>query len=142
MRIKTGARVLIPLLAFALLLPAARADDAAKVREQSFRLLNQGVAAYKRGEFTLAAAKLEQSASVALSSFRAYYYWGLALNGARRYEEAIEALEIALDLDPTHLQSLVALGDANLKLGDLDEARGAYFRTLKIRPEYAHRDRV
>lgn len=114
-----------------------RAGRAAEVRTEAFRLLNQGVSAYRRGEFAVAVEKLRRSAGLSLNSFRAYYYLGLALIGDRRYAEAIEALGVALDLDPAHLQSLVAMGDARLKQGDLDEARASYFRALKLRPEYA-----
>lgn len=132
-----------PALGAALLLlacitaPGLRADPAGVVRRRSFELLNEGVAAYKRGEFVLAVEKLEETAAMALSSFRAYYYLGLARIGIRDYSAAIESLEIALDLDPNHIQSLIALGDAHLKLGDVDEARAAYVRALKLRPAYA-----
>lgn len=109
---------------------------AGEVRVRAFELLNQGVAAYNRGEFALAAEKLRESAAIALSSFRAHYYLGLALLGDRRAREAIEALEVALDLDENHVQAMVALGDARLELGDIDEARAAYFRALKARADY------
>jgi tetratricopeptide (TPR) repeat protein len=116
--------------------PQARAGKAAEVRVRSFELLNQGVAAYKRGEFALAVERLSQSAGMALNSFRANYYLGLALSGDRRYTDALRALEVALDLDPNHVQAIVATGDAHLKLGDIEEARAAYYRALKLRPEY------
>jgi tetratricopeptide (TPR) repeat protein len=105
-------------------------------RKEAFKLLNQGVAAYKRGEYELAVERLTRSASMALNSFRAHFYLGLALIGDRRYDEALEILSVALDLDPSHLQSHVATGDAHLKLGDLEEARAGYYRALKLRPEY------
>ena len=127
---------LLAVLATADLAPPARAGNAAEVRTSSFELLNQGVAAYRRGDFALAVDRLGQSAGMALNSFRAYYYLGLALSGDRRYADALEALEVALDLDPNHLQAIVATGNAHLKLGDIDEARATYFRALKLRPEY------
>jgi tetratricopeptide (TPR) repeat protein len=118
-------------------LPPLLAGRAADVRRQSFELINQGVTAYKNGDYASAVDQLQQAASMALNNFRAHFYLGLALIGDRRYADALEALGIALELDPDHLQSLVALGDAHLKLGDLDEASAAYFRALKFRPEYA-----
>jgi tetratricopeptide (TPR) repeat protein len=114
----------------------AWAGRAADVRTEAFQNLAQGVAAYKRGEYPLAAEKLRLSAGAALNSFRAHYYLGLALIGDRRYDEALEALDVALDLDPGHLQSHVATGDAHLKMGDLGEAQAAYFRALELRPAY------
>jgi tetratricopeptide (TPR) repeat protein len=130
--------VLAGIAAAGLLLgPVAEAGRAADVRRRAYALLNEGVAAYKNGDFPVAVAKLRESSSLALNSFRAYFYLGLALVADRRYGEAVEALGIALDLDPSHLQSLVALGDAQWMLGDLAEADAAYFRALKLRPEYA-----
>ena len=110
---------------------------AAKTRTRAFRLLGQGVNAYRHGEFKKAVELLEQAAEVALNNFRTHFYLGLALNEDRRYTRAIEILQIAIDLDPQHLQSHVAIGDAYLKLGDLQEASASYFRALKIRPDYA-----
>lgn len=112
------------------------AGNAGEVRAEAFQSLSQGVAAYKRGDFRQAVHRLERSAAVALNSFRSHFYLGLALIGDRRYQEALAPLEVALDLDPTHLQSHVAIGDAYLKMGDLGEAAASYYRSLKIRPEY------
>jgi len=130
------ARIAAAVLVLAALLPAVHAGRAGDVRKDAFKLLNQGVAAYRRGEFALAVDRLSRSAGMALNSFRAYFYLGLALNGDRRYPEALEALAVALDLDPQHLQAHIGTGDAHLKLGDLTEAQASYFRALKLRPEY------
>jgi tetratricopeptide (TPR) repeat protein len=123
------------LLAAAAALPAL-GGNAGEVRTRSFTLLNQGVSAYKQGDFATAVAHLEEASSIALNNFRAHFYLGLASIGNRDYPGAIEALTIALDLDPDHLQSHVAIGDAYLKMGDLNESRAAYFRSLKLRPEF------
>jgi len=112
---------------------AAPAD---KVRQDAFELLNEGVAAVNRGDYRTAVEKLERCASMALNSFRAHYYLGVALIGDRRHADAIAALRIALDLDPSHLQAHVAVGDAFLNLGDTDEALAEYYRALKLRPEF------
>lgn len=127
---------LLAVAALAGLPSPARAGKAAEVRTRSFELLNQGVSAFKRGDFALAVDRLTQSAGMALNSFRAHYYLGLALSGDRRYGEALKALDVALDLDPNHVQAIAEVGNAHLKLGDIEEARAAYFRALKLRPEY------
>jgi tetratricopeptide (TPR) repeat protein len=127
---------LVVALAFSVVTPVTVAGKAGQVRARSFKLLNQGVAAYKRGDFADAVGYLSESAGMALNSFRAYFYLGLALIGDRRYSDALEALEVALDLDPGHVQSMVAQGDAFLKLGDLEEARASYYMALKLRPEF------
>jgi tetratricopeptide (TPR) repeat protein len=131
-------RVPALLVAISLLVGAlpALAEKADVVRKESFRLLNEGITAHKRGDYADAVAKLDQVARMALNSFRAYYYLGLALTGDRRYDEAVEALAVALDLDPTHLRAHVAHGDAFLRLGDTGEASASYFRALKLRPEF------
>jgi len=133
-RIAATFTVALALAALIEPVPAGRARD---VRVQSFENLNEGVAAYNRGEFKLAVEKLRLSSAVALNSFRAYYYLGLALQGTRDYLESIDTLHIALDLDPNHLQAYVARGDAQLKLGDIDEARADYVRAMKLRPAHA-----
>jgi len=114
----------------------APAGDAAKVREEAFRLLNEGVSAYTKGDYDTAEDRLARASAIALNNFRAYLYHGLALSRLGRYPEALTALEIALDLEPNHLQGLVAVGDAHLALGDVDEARAAYYRALKERSEF------
>lgn len=115
----------------------ALAGRSGQVREDSFKLLNEGVAAYNRGDYPAAVEALRKCSSMALNSFRAHYFLGVALIANRRYSEAIEPLKIALELDPNHLQSHVALGDAMLYRGDLDEAFASYYRALKLRAEYA-----
>jgi tetratricopeptide (TPR) repeat protein len=119
------------------LAPLTEAGRAGKVRRDSFVLINEGVTAYKNGDYGIAVEKLRKASSMALNNFRAHFYLGLALNGDRRYRDALDALSIALDLDPDHLQSLVAVGDAYLKLGDISEAQASYYSALKYRPEYS-----
>jgi tetratricopeptide (TPR) repeat protein len=133
---RPAGRLTIVVALFASTLSGPAAAPADKVRQDSFELLNQGVAAVNRGDYPTAVEKLQLCASMALNSFRAHYYLGVALIGERRYADAIGALRIALDLDPSHLQAHVALGDAFLNLGDTDEALAEYVRALKLRPEF------
>ena len=46
------------------------AGRAAQVRVRSFEALNEGVSAYKRGDYALAVERLTESTSMALNSFR------------------------------------------------------------------------
>jgi tetratricopeptide (TPR) repeat protein len=112
---------------------AGRAGD---VRVESFRLLNEGVSAYNQGLYDDAVEKLRQSSSMALNSFRAHFYYGLALSATRQYTESVEILTVALDLNPDDFRTMVAIGDAHLKLGDVNEARAGYVLALKLRPAY------
>lgn len=133
--------VLVRLLIFYMLLttaisPPLLAGDAAKIRTESFRLLGEGIGAYRRGETQIAVEALQRSASMALNNFRAHYFLGLALLQDRRYREATGPLEVALDLDPGHLLAHVALGNALLKIGDTDEAQAEFFRSIKLKPDF------
>jgi tetratricopeptide (TPR) repeat protein len=118
------------------LAPGVWAGKAPQIRKEAIELLDQGVSAYNRGSYAEAVEKLRRCAAVALSSFRAHYYLGLALSGDRRYAEAVDALSVAHDLDPDHHDGLIALGDAYLKQGDVEEAQVAYFSVLKKQPDY------
>ena len=130
-------RVVVPIFLIVAMVSPLLAGKAAEVRAEAFRLLNQGVSAYRKGLYADAAERLQRATSMALNNFRAHYYLGLALIGDRRYDEAIAALDIAIDLDPNHLQTHVAKGDALLKQGDLQESKASYFLALKLRPEFA-----
>jgi len=132
LRLRAG----VSLLLAALSAPAV-AGRAADVRVEAFQLMNEGVSAYNRGLYDEAVEKLRRCSDIALNSFRAYYYYGLALSASRRYADAIVALDVALDLEPEDLQALVAHANAYLKLGDVEEARASYARALKIRPAHA-----
>ncbi len=132
------------LVAALLVLPpavgAARADEvsrAQQVRAHAFQLLNEGIEAYKQGRLKDAIPKLHEVTDIALNSFRAYYYLGLALKADRQYLKAIEPLEVALELDPLNLQARVALGDCYLKRGDPSEALAEYHRALARQEDYA-----
>ncbi len=132
----TAAGIVLALLAGVAAGLPVRAENAGKVRTESFRLLNEGVTAYREGDYVEAIEALSEAARMALNSFRAHYYLGLALAGDRRYADAIEALTVALDLDPTHLNAHVAMGNAHLKIGDTGEAQASFFRALKLRAEF------
>ena len=101
---------LLSALVLSLAPPTAEAGHAGAVRAESFDRLNRGVSAYRRGQYARAVEELTLSSNMALNSFRAYFYLGLALIGDRRYAEALDALDVALDLDPGHIQTLTAPG--------------------------------
>jgi tetratricopeptide (TPR) repeat protein len=129
------ATSLVAALLAATTLPVG-ARTSADVRAESVQRLNEGVAAYQRGDYAAAVDHLRRASAVALNSFRAHFYLGLALIGDRRSSEAVEALEIAIDLEPANVQAHVAMGDARLHQGDPDEAAAAFARALKLRPEH------
>lgn len=117
--------------------PAARAENAGDVRQESFRRLNEGIRQLKTGDARAAADNLCWVAARALSSHDAHWYCGLALIQARDPDGAVKVLEIAIELEPKHLGTLVALGDANLSAGNPDRARAAYYMALDVRKDYS-----
>jgi tetratricopeptide (TPR) repeat protein len=108
-----------------------------QLKAETFERMNKGIKAVRNGEAKAAIDLLSQVSNVALNSFRAFYYLGVAYKADRQYSKAIEPLNFALDLDPTHLQAHVELGDCYLKRGDMGEALAEYHRALSIQNGYA-----
>jgi len=132
--------VALVLLASALMVPSrlhADVSRAQEVRARVFKLLNEGIQAYKEGRQKDAIPLLREAANTALSSFSAYYFLGLALKADRQYQAAVEPLQVALELDPVNLQAHVALGDCYLRKGDPTEALAEYHRALALQDDYA-----
>ena len=133
--------LLLPILL--VLAPAVQAGRAPDMRKRAFQDLNDGVAAYNRGEYALAVEKLQAVTAVALNSFRGYLYLGQALTAARRFPEAVEALDVALDLEPDDLGAHVARANALLGQGDLGTSlplpRRPTLQSIEAFLEVAHR---
>ncbi len=126
------------LVAALCLTPAsAEVSRSQEIKARVFKLLNDGVQAVKEGRAKEAITLLEQASGIALNSFRAYYYLGVAYKADRQYQKAIEPLQVALELDPVNLQARVTLGDCYLKKGDPTEALAEYHRALEQQADYA-----
>lgn len=108
-----------------------------QLKAESFDKLSRGIKAVRDGEPRLAVELLEDVARVALNSFRAHYYLGLAYKADRQYLRAVDPLSFALDLDPTHMQAHVDLGDCYLKRGDIGQALAEYQRAIEIQAAFA-----
>ena len=115
----------------------AEVSRAQELRARVFKLITDGTQAYKDGRNAEAIKMLEEAAGIALNSFKAYYYLGLALKADRQYQRAIEPLQIAIELDPVNLAARVALGDCYLRRGDPPEALAEYHRALSLQADYA-----
>src|SRR6059036_1508115 len=100
-------------LAGAIACPAAvAAPTAADARQQAYDLTNEGQALLEKGRCAEAVEKLRRAAAIALNSFPAHYALGQACVGARLYRDAIEPLEIALELQPNHPGARLSLAEA------------------------------
>ena len=115
----------------------AEVSRSQQLKSQAFEKMSAGIKAVRDGEAEKAIELLEQVARVAMNSFRAHYYLGLAYKADRQYLKATEPLGFAIDLDPTHLQAHVDLGDCWLKRGDTGEALAEYHRALEIQQGFA-----
>src|SRR2546426_1635093 len=115
----------------------ASAITALEARNTAFKLQSDAMRLYKEGDYRKAIELLRQVTNISLNSFLANYYLGLALSADRQYAESLEPLKTALELEPGHIQAHIALGDANLKMGDLGEARAEYLRALGLQETYA-----
>ena len=73
----------------------AEVSRAQELRARVFKLITDGTQAYKDGRNAEAIKMLEEAAGIALNSFKAYYYLGLALKADRQYQRAIDPLQIA-----------------------------------------------
>ncbi len=108
-----------------------------ELKAQAFSRLTDGIKALRDGDPEKAIELLKQVTEVALNSFRASYYLGLAYRADRQYSKAIENISFALELNPTHLQAHVDLGDCYLAVGDIPEALAEYHRARSIQERYA-----
>jgi len=118
---------------------AVRADvsRSQETKARAFALLSDGIAAYRKGEAKKAIDLLTQVTNVALNSFRAFYYLGLAYKLDRQFLKAIDPITFALELDPTNMQAHVDLGDCYLQRGDTEEALAEYHRALAVQQSFA-----
>jgi tetratricopeptide (TPR) repeat protein len=108
-----------------------------ELKSKTFTKLSEGIKTLRDGDPKRAIEMLEEVTSVALNSFRAFYYLGVAYKADRQYTKATKPLSFALELDPTHLQAHVDLGDCYLKRGDIAEALAEYHRSRTIQNAFA-----
>lgn len=136
-------RLATSIVILALVLAAAPGGSIAEVsrsqqlKAETFEKMNRGIKALHDGRAKEAVELLTEVTRMALNSFRGFYYLGLAYKADRQYLKAIEPLIFALDLDPTHMQAHVDLGDCYLKRGDTGEALAEYHRALEIQQGFA-----
>ena len=69
-----------------------------------------------------------------LLKIKELYAKGLDAFFARRYKEALELFTRIIENDPSHLNTLLRLGDIHFDKGDLSKAKEFYLRAKKIKP--------
>jgi tetratricopeptide (TPR) repeat protein len=65
-----------------------------------------------------------------------YYRWWLTLYDQKRYQEAADKIQQAIDLSPDNYTYLCNLGKTYYQLGDEDKAKDSYRKAVAIAPAY------
>lgn len=89
----------------------------------------------KAGDLERAIAYCRAHIPTAPSYISGYIVLGQALFESQRFEEARQAFETALNLDPENLIALRQLGDVARQNGDNESARAWYQRLLEVDPQ-------
>jgi len=76
----------------------------------------------------------EQAVTYDSQDLSAHVYLGFALVEAKRWSEAAERLALALSLDPTSRDAMLALAIARSELGELDRAEALLARIEQLSP--------
>ena len=79
-------------------------------------------------------AAFEQAVTYESRDRIAHVYLGIALVEAKRWNEAAERLELALSLDPTNGDAMVALAITRIELGEFDRAEAVLTRVEQFSP--------
>lgn len=99
-----------------------------------------GLEAFNRTDYTLAITELEQALEIGVSDYapeEVYTVLGRAYQANDQYQEAINAHQKAVSINPNYFQAWVNLGIAHRLAGDLNRAEESYNQALAIEPNYA-----
>ena len=97
-----------------------------------------GISLFETGDVEGAIAALRLACELAPNVAAGWYNLGKALKLQVRTEQAIEALQRALRIDPSHVSARLTLADAHASIGQVDEASSELRGLLKAHPEQAH----
>lgn len=102
--------------------------------------VDKGLEAFEAEDYEVAAQEFEQAIAKGVNDSKLediYAALGNSYLELEQYEEAIEAQQKALEINPDHYQSWVNLGVVYRLMGDLDQAEASYNKALAIEPDYA-----
>lgn len=88
-----------------------------------------------KGDYEAACAVGERLTRAAADSFEAWFNFGVACQGATRFEHAVAAFSKAARIRPKSFEAQSSLGAALQQRGDLAGAKSAFEAALKISPE-------
>jgi tetratricopeptide (TPR) repeat protein len=96
--------------------------------------LNLGVLAVRDGEVETARREAERSLALG-PSVQAFMLLGQINQQTRQWEQARDAYDSALKLDPSHLPALAQLALVSGQAGDLDRSERALARAVELAPD-------
>ncbi len=97
-----------------------------------------GISLFESGDLDGAVAALRRACELAPGVAAGWYNLGKALKLQVHTGEAIEALQRALRLDPSHVAARLTLADAQAGIGEIDAAAAELRRLLKTHSGNAH----
>lgn len=97
-----------------------------------------GISLFESGDLDGAVAALRRACGLAPGVAAGWYNLGKALKLQVHTDDAIEALQHALRLDPLHVPARLTLADAQASIGQVDAATAELRRLLKTCPANAH----
>ena len=118
---------------------AVRIDDPLMLELEALgsgarRLLDEGVAAFQRGDFEAAVSAFRGAVTAQPDNVGAHLNLGSALVEAGRLDEAVEEYRVVIRLDPTHAMGHFNLGTLFARRGDDANAFLHYEESLRVDP--------
>ena len=95
----------------------------------------EGLAAFKAGDYDRAATLFRQVVDERPGEFASHVMLGRSLLSAGRSAEAVEAADNLVGLDPSY-EHLLLLGRAHLAAGTYDQAASTFRRAISTEPEH------
>ncbi len=101
---------------------------------------SRGIEAYRAGRYDEGIDELQQAIEMGVTRYdleEVYTVLGNNYDALELYDEAINAYEKAIELNPDYYKARVNLGITYRHIGDIDQAEENYKRALSIEPDYA-----
>lgn len=99
--------------------------------------LRQGIQLYKTGNYAASETIFRQLVEAQPEEAKYHFYFGNALFYQRKIEEATQAYQEAIRLNPKYALAYNALGFLQATQGQWDEAIAQYQKALEINADYA-----
>ncbi len=115
--------------------PPEAPRDPEKLDAEAERALNEGIAAYKRGELDVAIDHLRRGVDIDPLAYRLHFHLALLYGKKGMIYEGIQELEKAVDLNPKHFAAQKNLAVLYEKAGFKHKAVEVWTRCAQIAPD-------